>query len=79
MAELSDEALDEIARRVAERMPDLNQQTSPWFTRAQAAEYLSVPVSRLEKDRSIPCRRWEGRVFYNRAELDAFMASREVI
>jgi len=38
--------------------------------RAQAAKYLGVPVSRLEKDRRMPSDRWEGRVMYHRGELD---------
>ena len=29
-------------------------QASPWMTRAQAAQYLGVPVSRLEKDAECP-------------------------
>jgi hypothetical protein len=48
-------------------------QASPWMTRAQAAQYLGVPVSRLEKDKRVPSHRWEGRVMYNRAELDEYL------
>jgi hypothetical protein len=44
---------------------------SPWMTRKQAADYLRLPLSRLEKDRSIPCHRDNGRVLYHRDELDA--------
>jgi hypothetical protein len=46
---------------------------SPWLTRAQAAAYLNVPTSRLEKDRTVPAHRWDGRILYNRAELDAWL------
>jgi hypothetical protein len=42
------------------------------MTRAQAAEYLSLPVSRLEKDRCIPCHRDARRVLYHRGELDEY-------
>ena len=48
-------------------------ETSPWLTRQQAADYLSVPVSRLEKDRSVPAHRWDGRVMYHRGELDTWL------
>jgi hypothetical protein len=75
--ELPREALLEIASQVAEILSESAQPPSPWMSRPAAAEYLGFPVSRLEKDRTIPCRRWDGRVFYNRHELDAFMASRE--
>ena len=43
---------------------------SPWLTRREAAEYLRLPLSRLEKDRTIPCHRDGGRVLYHRDELD---------
>jgi hypothetical protein len=43
------------------------------LTRAQAAAYLNVPTSRLEKDRTVPAHRWDGRILYNRAELDAWL------
>jgi hypothetical protein len=47
------------------------EQASPWLTRGQAAAYLGLPVSRLEKDRQIPCHRDRGRILYHRDELDA--------
>ena len=40
------------------------------MTRAQAADYLGLPLSRLEKDRRIPSHRDGRRVLYHRAELD---------
>ena len=49
----------------------LGKLRSPWLTRREAAEYLSLPLSRLEKDRTIPCHRDAGRVLYHRDELDA--------
>ena len=52
---------------------------SPWMDREAAARYLSLPVSRLEKDASkngahkIPLHRDDGRVLYHRDELDAYV------
>jgi len=64
--------LEAIARRAAQLvLEQLGEGESPWLTRAQAAAYLGVPVSRLEKDRRIPCHRDRGRVLYHRGELDA--------
>ncbi len=68
---LPDELLEQVARRAAELVGE--RQGSPWMTRREAAEYLRVPLSRLEKDRSVPCRRWQGRVLYRRDELDAWL------
>lgn len=70
---LSDDAFDAIVAAVRERLAGELGEASPWMTRAQAAEYLQVPVSRLEKDRRVPCHRWDGRVMYHRAELDSFI------
>jgi excisionase family DNA binding protein len=47
--------------------------SSPWMTRQEAAEYLRLPLSRLEKDRQIPFHKDGGRVLYHRVELDAYM------
>ncbi len=70
------EAIEAIAERALELvLSRLDERSSPWLTRAQAAEYLAVPLSRLEKDRRIPCHRWDGRVLYHRDELDAFVRS----
>ncbi len=46
------------------------------MTRAEAADYLRVPLSRLEKDRTVPTHRWDGRVLYARHELDAWLDAR---
>jgi hypothetical protein len=51
----------------------LDAGTTPWLTRVQAAEYLAIPASRLEKDKRVPCHRWSGRVLYHRDELDDFV------
>jgi hypothetical protein len=70
------ETLEVIAARVAELVRgQTSDATSPWMTRAQAAEYLHVPISRLEKDRQIPFHKWESRVLYHRAELDEAVRS----
>jgi excisionase family DNA binding protein len=72
---LSDEALEAIAARAAELVIEKlgSQNGSPWMTRPQAADYLALPVSRLEKDRTIPCHRDGRRVLYHRDELDRFL------
>jgi hypothetical protein len=70
---LGDELLDALTEAVRARLADELEAASPWLTRSQAAEYLQVPVSRLEKDRTVPCHRWEGRVLYLRSELDDFI------
>ena len=72
---LSPEAVDAIVERVADlvlqRLDGKNG--SPWLTRRAAADYLGLPLSRLEKDRRIPCHRDGRRVLYHRAELDEYM------
>jgi hypothetical protein len=65
--------IDEIVDRVTSRVKAEIADSSPWLTRQSAADYLGVPVSRLEKDRSVPSHRWDGRVLYHRSELDAFL------
>lgn len=70
---LSAESLEAIVDAVRDRLISELSESSPWLTRAQAAAYLSVPVSRLEKDRRVPSHRWEGRVMYHRAELDDYL------
>jgi hypothetical protein len=69
---LPDDVVETIVQRAAAVVIErLERESSPWLTRAQAATYLSLPVSRLEKDRAIPCHRDGRRVLYNRNELDA--------
>jgi len=65
------EIVDLIVERTAEVLAQRAEQGSPWLTRRAAAEYLGVPMSRLEKDRTIPCHRDNGRILYHRGELDA--------
>lgn len=75
---LPPEAVEQFVERVAELVLERlgGQNGSPWMTRAEAAEYLRVPASRLEKDKTLPCHRWDGRVFYDRAELDEWLSSK---
>ena len=68
---LPDETLEAIAARAAEMVLGRSESRSPpWLTRREAAEYLRLPLSRLEKDRTIPCHRHGRRVLYYRRELD---------
>lgn len=69
------ETLEAIAIRAAEIVLERMTPDSPWLDRKQAAAYLAVPVSRLEKDKRIPCHRDNGRVLYHRAELDDYFRS----
>jgi excisionase family DNA binding protein len=70
---LSPEAVEVIADRAAELVIQrLEREASPWLTRARAATYLGLPLSRLEKDKTIPCHRDGRRVLYHRDELDAY-------
>lgn len=70
----------DVVEAIAEKAAELvhaarTAGASPWLTRAEAADYLRVPISRLEKKRTVPHHHWEGRVFYHRDELDAFVRS----
>jgi hypothetical protein len=69
---LPPETVEAIARRAADLvLARTADGSSPWLSRREAAAHLGLPVSRLEKDRQIPCHRDRGRVLYHRAELDA--------
>lgn len=70
---LPPELVEVIAERVADLLADRQAGPSPWMTRGQAASYLGVPVSRLEKDRTVPSRKWDGRRLYHRVELDGWL------
>jgi hypothetical protein len=67
--------LEQLVEQVAERVRAELAESSPWLTRVEAAKYLRVPLSRLEKDRTVPSHRWDGRVLYNRSELDDWLAA----
>jgi hypothetical protein len=68
-----DDVVEAIAARAAELVLAQIGNGSPWMDREAAARYLSLPVSRLEKDKAIPCHREGRRVLYNRDELDAYV------
>ena len=74
--ELSDATIAEIAQQAASIALDKIAAGSPWLTRKEAAEYLRLPLSRLEKDKTIPCHRDAGRVLYHRDELDEHFLAR---
>jgi hypothetical protein len=68
------EWLDALADLVAERLKlTWISASSPWLDRKAVADYLGVPISPVEKDRTLPCHRWEGRVLYHRDELDGWL------
>lgn len=67
------EWLDQLVALVGDRLVAEVGLGSPWLDRKAAADYLGVSISRLEKDRTVPCHRWEGRVMYHRAELDEWL------
>jgi Protein of unknown function (DUF3631) len=70
---IPEELVEVIAERAAEMVVEELGNGSPWLTREAAARYLSLPVSRLEKDKQIPCHREGRRVLYHRDELDAYL------
>jgi hypothetical protein len=62
-----------VGRAAALAVEQLKEQGSPWLTRTEAATYCRLSLSRMEKDRTIPHRKLEGRVIYHRGELDAWL------
>lgn len=71
---LPDDVLEQLVDAISARLEQRAQgERSPWLTRAEAAEYLRLPVSRLEKDRLIPAHKDGGRVLYHRDELDGYV------
>jgi excisionase family DNA binding protein len=72
---LSDETLEEIARRVTV-LQQRGDTGSPWLTADEAAERLRCPISRIRKLTStgdLPVHRDGRRVLYHRDELDEFI------
>jgi hypothetical protein len=73
------EEIERAAEIVAEQM---EREASPWMTRAQAARYLRVPESRLEKDaakkgrRAIPVHHDFALCRDHRDELDRWLLER---
>ena len=65
--------LDALAAALAERLHLVNG--SPWMTTAEAAEYLRVSVRWLRQHlHQVPHSKVEGRLFFSRNELDAWLA-----
>lgn len=72
--ELADEALDQLAQRIAERLPVPGAQSSPWMNFDGLIEYTKIPEGTLRKltaSNQIPGHS-TGRVkVYHRDEVDA--------
>lgn len=65
--------LDALATALAERLQLSN--SSPWMSTAEAAEYMRVSVRWLRQHlNQIPHSKVEGRLFFSRNELDAWLA-----
>jgi hypothetical protein len=65
--------LDLLAAALAERLQLTD--ASPWMNTAEAAEYMRVSVRWLRQHLfQIPHSKVEGRLFFSRRELDAWLA-----
>jgi excisionase family DNA binding protein len=65
--------LDALAAALAERLQLTDG--SPWMNTAEAAEYMRVSVRWLRQHlHQIPHSKVEGRLFFSRKELDAWLA-----
>jgi len=67
--------LDALAAALAERLHLGNG--SPWMSTAEAAEYMRVSVRWLRQHLyQVPHSKVEGRLFFSRTELDAWLAEK---
>jgi excisionase family DNA binding protein len=67
--------LDALAAALAERLQLRNG--SPWMTTAEAADYMRVSVRWLRQHlHQVPHSKVEGRLFFSRTELDAWLAEK---
>jgi excisionase family DNA binding protein len=67
--------LDALAAALAERLQLTDG--SPWMNTAEAAEYMRVSVRWLRQHlHQIPHSKVEGRLFFSRKELDAWLAKK---
>ncbi len=67
--------LDALAAALAERLHLHNG--SPWMNTAETAEYLRVSVRWLRQHlHQVPHSKVEGRLFFSRTELDAWLAEK---
>ena len=65
--------LDALASALAERLQ--LPAASPWMNTAEAAEYMRVSVRWLRQHlHQVPHSKVEGRLFFSRIELDAWLA-----
>jgi hypothetical protein len=65
---------DALAAALAERLELPNG--SPWMNTAEAAEYMRVSVRWLRQQlHQVPHSKVEGRLFFSRKELDAWLAA----
>jgi excisionase family DNA binding protein len=65
--------VDALASALAERLHLSNG--TPWMNTAEAAQYLRVSVRWLRQHlRQMPHSKVEGRLFFSREELDAWLA-----
>ena len=77
-----DRLLDELAERTARRLlelqpPPASNDAPPWMSTANAAAYLDIPKARLYKltaQGGIPHYKQDGRLLFNRHELDDWLA-----
>jgi len=79
-----DQVIEAIAVRVVERLAELQLaqtetrgEQSPWMNIETAAAYLDLPKQRLYKltaANAIPHYKQDGRLLFNRGELDAWLA-----
>ena len=66
--------LDALAAALAERLQ--LSESSPWMTTAEAADYMRVSVRWLRQHlHQVPHSKVEGRLFFSRRELDAWLAA----
>jgi excisionase family DNA binding protein len=64
--------LDALAAALAERLR--LSEPSPWMTTAEAADYMRVSVRWLRQHlHQVPHSKVEGRLFFSRRELDAWL------
>jgi Helix-turn-helix domain len=64
---------DALAAALAERLDLANG--SPWMNTAEAADYMRVSVRWLRQHlRQVPHSKVEGRLFFSRKELDAWLS-----
>lgn len=79
LAELDDDALDQLAKQLAPRLAALGQDhdtTSAWLDVNDAAKHIACPRSRLYalvSARRVPHHRDGSRLLFNANELDEFV------